>query len=229
MDQAIDMEPSRSTMNDEAPRNIQIVNNQFYDTATLALTITGVSGNDPARNIVVSGNEFDGAGIFLFNAVDVRIAGNTIRSGETWAPIQIRKRSRRILIEDNFIDSRATRSAAIVLTYHTSEAPKEVSVVDNRIQTGSHGAYFARDAEGLKVVGNSIAGHSGTGIVVSDVNPDSPLRGFLVEGNTLTRYEVGIRFTSREDPMWEVCVMGNTVIEVGETLETMGRIQRDCD
>jgi hypothetical protein len=230
MDQAIDMEPSDGGPDNLGPRNFEILNNRFYDTATLALTITGISNGDPARNIRVANNEFEGAGIFVFNAVDLRIEGNAIQSGEKWAPIEVRKRSQRILIQNNVIDSRGTEgSAAIVLTYHTSEAPQDVSVISNTILTGEYGAYFARDADGLEVIGNAISGNGGGGISINDVNPDSPLSDFLVENNTITGYRVGVRFASREDPMRDVCVRDNTITEVNDELLTKGPIRRSCD
>jgi polygalacturonase len=230
-DQAIDMEPSDAvTANNIAPHDFRIANNRFYDTATLALTITGISSGKPARNVLVTNNDFDGAGIFVFNAVDIQIEGNEIRSGGTWAPIEIRKRSHRILIKDNFIDSRRTaRSAAIALTFHTSEAPRDVSVINNTIQTAEYGAYFARDAEGLKIMGNTIYGHGTSGINIQDVNPDSPLRDFLVENNAINGYQVGVRFVSREDPMRDVCVRDNIIIDVSDELQMKGPVRRGCD
>jgi hypothetical protein len=230
-DQAIDFEPSNLAVGDDiAPHDFRIINNRFHDTATLALTITGISGGKPAHDLLVSSNSFEGTGIFVFNAVDVRIEGNEIRSGGTWAPIEIRKRSHRILIRDNLIDSRrTTRSAAIVLTFHTSEAPKDVSVINNTIQTAEYGAYFARDAEGLKIMGNTISGYGTSGINIQDVNPDSPLRDFLVENNAISGYRVGVRFVSREDPMRIVCIRDNIITDVNEELQTKGPIRRGCD
>jgi hypothetical protein len=230
MDQAIDMEPSDAGPDNLGPRDFEILNNRFYDTATLALTITGISNGDPARNVLVANNEFDGTGIFVFNAVDIRIEGNAIRSGEKWAPIEVRKRSQRIVIQSNVIDSRGTEgSAAIVLTYHTSEAPKYVSVMDNTILTGEYDAYFARDAEGLRVTGNMISGYGNGGINIQDVNPDSPLRDFLVENNTISGYRIGVRFASREDPMRDVCIRNNIITEVSDELLTKGPVRRGCD
>jgi hypothetical protein len=61
-----------------------------------------------------------------------------------------------------------------------------------------------------------------------DVNPDSPLSEFLVERNTISGYRTGIRFATDEDPMREVCVRGNTLLNFNVQLVLDGRIVRDC-
>jgi hypothetical protein len=229
-DQAIDMEPSNAEAEDLGPQNFEITNNRFYDTATLALTITGVSNGKPAQHIRVANNDFEGTGIFVFNAVDVRIEGNRIRSAPPWAPIEVRKRSQRIWVVDNTIDALATSDkAAIVLTFHTSAAPSDVNILNNRIHTGSGNGVSSRDSEGLQITGNTIDGAGNVGISIQDINPGSPLTQFLIESNVIDGYEVGVRFASRGDQTTNVCVRENVFTNVGTFYEEQGPIQAGCD
>jgi hypothetical protein len=228
-DQAIDMEPSDAGASDIAPRDFEIINNRFFDTAPLALTITGVGSGDRARNVVVSDNVFTGTGIFLFNSEDVRIERNVISSGYGWAPIEIRKKSERIWIVENDIDARATGKAAIVLTYHTSAAPRSVYVIDNTIRTNGSSGISARDSEVLQVTGNNLLGEGGVGINVHDIVSGTPLTSFLIENNELVGYETGVRFVSAEDPMTNVCVRSNSFRNVENPLLTSGPVQLGCN
>jgi hypothetical protein len=229
-DQAIDFEPSDlATGDDFAPRNFEITNNRFYDTASLSLTITGVGKGQPAQNVRVADNDFEGTGIFVFNAADVRIENNRIRSGYGWAPIEVRKKSERIWIVDNIINApSSTSKAAIVLTFHTSEAPKDVYILDNRISTAGYPGMFARDAEGIQVRGNTFSGTGNIGVSIQDIVSGTPLDQFLVENNGFNGYEVGIRFTSDGDPMTGVCVRNNTNTNTNVKLDTRGPIVFGC-
>jgi hypothetical protein len=230
MDQSIDMEPSSAAAEENlAPHDIEITNNAFFDTASLALTITGKGG--PAHDVLVADNEFDGTGIFVFNAQDVRIENNVIRSGSgrAWAPIEIRKRSERIWIIDNEIDSSATTGkSAIILTFHTSAAPREVYVIGNVIRSGVYDGIHARDSEGLQIKNNTISGQGGSGIHIQDINPSTPLDDFLVEGNNLFGYEVGIRFSSRGDPTRGVCIRENVFDTISTNFVSDGPIFLGC-
>jgi hypothetical protein len=229
-DQAIDMEPSNAAeVDDLGPRDFEITNNRFYDTATLALTITGISNGEPAQDVRVANNDFEDTGIFVFNAVDVRIENNRIRSGYPWAPIEVRKRSLRIWIVNNSITvPNITEKAGIVLTFHTSAAPKDVYVLDNTISSAGNPGFFARDTEGIRVTGNTFSGLGNMGIGIQDIVPDTPLHQFLVEDNDIKGYEVGIKFTSDGDPMTGVCVRNNTITNASKQLDTRGPIAFGC-
>jgi polygalacturonase len=229
-DQAIDFEPSDlATGDDFAPRNFEITNNRFYETATLSLTITGVGKSQPAQDVRVADNDFEGTGIFVFNAADVRIENNRIRSGHGWAPIEVRKESQRIWIVDNTIDARGTPDkAAILLTFHTSEAPKDVHILNNRIQTDSGNGFSARDSESLQIIGNRLSGSGGVGISVQDINPGTPLAQFVIENNVIEGYEIGVRFVSRGDQTTGVCVRENVFTNVEATYQERGPIENGC-
>jgi len=227
-DQAVDMEPSDSSIDGLVPHDFAITNNYFFDTATLAVTVAGISSEQPARNVRVANNTFEGAGMLVFNAVNVRIESNVIRSGTRWSPIDVRKKGEKIWIVDNIVDSRATDGPAITISYHTSMAPKDVHAINNTILTSGEPGFYSRDAKALEVVGNRITGPGNTGINIVDVNPDSPLSEFLVERNTISGYRTGIRFATDEDPMREVCVRGNTLLNFNVQLVLDGRIVRDC-
>jgi nitrous oxidase accessory protein NosD len=226
-DQSIDMEPTGGGP-EMAPHDFIITNNKFFDTAPLSLTITGLSIEDPARRIVVADNELDGTGIFVFNAVDVRIERNRIRSGIEWAPIEVRKGSENIWIVDNVIDSRASAKASIVIMFHTSRAPKDIHVNSNTIQSADRGAFYSRDAENLSITRNNIFGSGAHGITVQDISANSPLSRFLIEGNELAGFSVGVSFLSRGDATTDVCVRENEFVNVEITLQTEGPVQRSC-
>jgi polygalacturonase len=233
-DQSIDMEPTGGSQDitqagpDIAPRDLIITNNRFHDTASLSLTITGLSVDDPARNIRVADNEFEGTGIFVFNAEDVRIEGNMIRSGEKWAPIEVRKGSESIWIVDNVIDSRSTEKASIVLMFHTSRAPRGIRITNNTIQSADHGAFYSRDADDVWITGNSISGSGDHGILVQDIAAGSPLSRFLIESNELQGFSVGVAFSSRGDETTDVCVRENEFVNVDVGIQTEGPIIRSC-
>lgn len=226
-DQAIDMEPTGGSSN-IAPRDFAITNNLFFETASLAMTITGISVQDPARNIVVSDNELQGTGIFVFNAQDVRIEANVIRSGLRWSPIEVRKGSERVWIVDNEIDARATQKPAIALMFHTSRAPKDVNVINNTIRTAGYAGFYARDAERLSITGNRIYGDGSRGVVIDDILAGSPLAGFLIEGNEFDGFQVGIRFVSRGDAATGVCLRGNEFTNIQTRFQTEGPIEVGC-
>jgi nitrous oxidase accessory protein NosD len=230
-DQAIDFEPSNAAAAEVsiAPHDFEITNNRFYNTATLALAITGITSEEPTRNVRVANNDFEGTGIFVFNAADLRIENNRIRSGGGWAPIEIRKKSERIWIVDNTIDARGTQDkAAVILTFHTSEAPKDVHILNNRIQTSSGNGFFSRDSEDLLIMGNRLSGTGGVGISIQDINPGSPLAQFAIENNEIDGYEVGVRFVSRGDQTTGVCVRENLFTNVEATYQERGPIERGC-
>jgi nitrous oxidase accessory protein NosD len=231
-DQAIDMEPSAANeLTDVAPRNFKITNNRFYDTATLSLTITGVGNGDRARDIVVSDNEFDGTGIFIFNAVDVRIERNTIRSGYQWAPIEARKYSENLWIIENELDSSGASAdkAAIVLAYHTSAAPIGVHVLNNNIRSGVNPGFSARDAEHLEIAGNTFSGQGDKGINIQDINLNTPLSDFKIENNRINGYHTGVRVVSDSDIMTDVCVRNNTFTDVVEYFYSKGPVKTGCN
>jgi len=226
-DQSIDMEPSGGDPN-IAPRDFEISGNLFFNTDPLGLTISGLSPEDPARNVIVTNNEFDGSGIFIFDAVDVRIEGNSIRSGYVWAPIEMRKGTERVWVVDNDLDSRATESPAIELMFHTSRAPKNIYIIDNRIMSKDYPGFQARDSEALELTGNTISGSGAHGIGIQDINPDSPLQGFLLENNTLSGFDRGMEFVSRGDLMSGVCVRTNTFKNIPEHVRLEGPVALGC-
>jgi nitrous oxidase accessory protein NosD len=229
-DQAIDMEPSNADIDDIGPRNFEIRNNRFYETAPLSLTITGVSKAKPAEHVIVVDNDFEGTGIFVFNAVDVRIESNRIRSGQMWAPIAVRKMSERVSILNNLIDARATpEGAGIVLAFHNSAAPRDVQVIDNTILTSGGSGFLSRDAEGLLIKGNTFTGSGEFGIIIQDIVPGSPLARFVIEDNTIQGFKVGVSFVSRGDETSDVCIRANHFANVGTVYSEQGPIRSGCD
>lgn len=228
-DQAIDMEPSNAEGVDIAPRDFSITNNVFSNTAGLAVTVSGIGVEKPARRVVVADNELEGTSILVFNAHDVRIQRNIIRSADR-SPIVVQKASRNVWIQDNQIDDarRTLGESAVQLLFHNGCAPTDVQFERNTVHAGIGRGFYARDSERVSITRNRFVGAGSEGIMIEDIVPDSPLSDFLIQHNEIDGFTVGVRIQSREDTMSHTCVFQNTFLNLVDTLEVRGPIDFRC-
>jgi hypothetical protein len=217
-DSCVDFEPSGNT----APTDVVIESNVLvHETPATAVSISGISGDDPTRRIKFVNNTVTGGGVEGVDAQDVTLAQNTISAGSKGPIATFRGNYERLRIERNKIVATGVGRPAIVVAFLDGFAPNGAWIEDNHIETPGDGISLIDPGSNVDIRGNRIFG--GGAFVGIRVRLNAATLGvhrdFKISGNTIANFgKAGIHFStfSTSERFEGVAIEGNEVYVEGQ-------------
>jgi hypothetical protein len=217
-DSCIHFEPSGTT----APADVVIDSNVLvHGTDATAVSISGISGDDPTRRVRFANNTLSGGSIGGVDAVDVTIAHNTIETGDREPAATFRGNYDSLRIESNRIVVPGVQRPAIQIAELNGFTSNNVWIVDNQIETPGDGIFITNPGNHFEIRGNQIFGAGGNffGIVVVLASHTAGVhRDFKILGNTVGEFtKVGIQLSTfnTSERFEGVAVEGNEIYVTG--------------
>ena len=215
-DACVDFEPTGNT----APTDVIIDSNILvHDTPATAVSISGISGDDPTRRIKFTNNTLRGGGIEGVDAQEVTLANNTIATGSRGAIVTFRGIDL-LRIESNKIVAAGTERPAIIVALRKG-APTGAWIENNHIETPGGGISVIDPGSNFEIRGNRMFGNGQfVGITVTLATATLGVhRDFKISGNTIANFvKAGIQLSTfnTSERFEGVAIDGNEIYIEGE-------------
>jgi hypothetical protein len=233
-DSCVDMEPTGGGENSEkivSPTNITIDScSMLHRTTAPAVSISGFSGLDPARNIKFVNNQINGGSVFCSDVQELQIQNNTIRStplGTTQKiPIYLAQGCVDIVIKNNNLINEDAETKSVILMLGKRE-PKCVTVANNNCFTLAGTGIQCLSGRGITIQANRITATSDCNCGIKIRSQTSDMDQIVVQTNTISIQETGhwrfgILLDSRPHNLTELDVTGNTIDGANKDIEFLG-------
>ena len=124
------------------------------------LTVSGSRAGLQATGFIIKHNSFQGTSMYLTNTSNVEISGNDFNQPVGYPAITIFKKNNGVMVENNVIS--VINDAAITMAYSANEYPKNVTIIDNKINCGSlnTACINIRGGDNIKIINNFISNHN---------------------------------------------------------------------
>jgi hypothetical protein len=223
-DQCVDFEPSAFATDPVAPTDVIIEGNVIVhgsgNPTSVAVSISGVRGADPARRVKFANNLVLGGQVFCTDVAELTIQNNTVLfPNSERVPgdlVSIQRGGDSVLISDNvLINEHPGARTVINLSEVNQRQVSRARVAGNLCITRAGGGIQVMASDDVAVEGNTLVatGACNLGIRV-DAEP-SAIDHVSVRGNDITvkdqgSWKTGIIFVARQ-PIHHVSAVGNSI------------------
>lgn len=228
-DQSIDFEPSGA----DAPTDLIIDGCIINHTnQTIAVTLSGIRGSEPAVRVKFSNNIVLGGPIFCTDVAQLTIQDNVVLITDAFArnriPVQVQRGGDAVLITGNLLVSEDAETTAVISPSEVNQRQVSRAMIGNNL-------CFARSGNGIRVVSSDdvaveanmvVATGSGTqGIFVQAETSDVD-RVFIRNNNITVEdqggvWVTGIHFAAAQG-IGDVSVTGNSINGATEGVRFQG-------
>jgi hypothetical protein len=224
-DQCVDFEPSAFGVNDiVAPTDVIIESNVFVhgdgNPTNTAVSLSGVSGADPARRVKFANNLVLGGAVFCTDVADLTIQNNTVLFPDSPKPggdlLSIQRGGDSVLISDNLLISEHPGTNAVIsLSEVNQRQVSRARIAGNLCVTRAGSGILVTASDDVAVDGNMLVA---TGSCILGIRADaatSAINDVSVRDNDITvkdqgSWQTGIIFVARQ-PIHHVSVTGNSI------------------
>jgi len=230
-DQSIDFEPTGADAPSDMIIDGCIIN---HTNATAAVTLSGVSGPDPATRIRFSNNIVLGGQVFSTDIRQLTVQGNTIvvpaaATPHNRIPLQIQRGGDSLLISDNIVINNDAGTEAVISLSEVNQRQVSRAIVSNNLcLAGSHIGIQVLSSDDVVVQGNMVVatGTCSHGVFVrcesSDVDQVS-IRDNDITTRDAGTWTTGIRLAaSSPHHIGHLSIVGNAVKGASEGIHFTG-------
>jgi hypothetical protein len=194
-DSSVDFEPSGTG----APTDIILDSNMIdHDTSAVAVSLSGISGPDPARRIKFVNNIVRGGTVFCTDVDDLSIQDNTIVTADdpgrpVRIPVHVQRGGHGLVVTGNLLVSEHPAATSMIVISQVNNRPVDRAMIARNLCFTRAGAGIeVRSCEDVTVDGNLLvaAGGCSQGIVVQ-ASSVSDVSSVSVRDNDITTEDAG--------------------------------------
>jgi hypothetical protein len=229
-DSSVDFEPSGNG----APTDVILDSNMIdHDTPAVAVSISGISGPDPARRVKFVNNVVRGGTVFCTDVDDLSIQDNTIVNTDdphrvSRIPVHVQRGGHRLVVTGNLLVNEHPAARGMIVISEVNNRPVDRAMIaHNLCFTRAGSGIEVRSCEDVTVDGNLLVATSGCsqGIAVQ-ASSVSDVSSVSVRDNDITTedagsWDTGILIGSGET-VQHITVTGNAIGGAGTGVRFQG-------